>query len=45
MLKEINKLQFSLHYASETDSEKNTSIILTTNIHTADGETQHYSRN
>ncbi|WP_240297206.1 hypothetical protein [Proteus mirabilis] len=40
MSKEISELQFSLHYASETDSEKNTSIILTANIHTADGETQ-----
>ncbi|HEK0674152.1 TPA: hypothetical protein ACKRSW_000030 [Proteus mirabilis] len=40
MSKEINELQFSLHYASETDSEMNTSIILTVNIHTADGETQ-----
>ncbi len=40
MPKEINELQFSLHYASETDSEKNTSVILTANIHTADGETQ-----
>ncbi|MEX3025229.1 MULTISPECIES: hypothetical protein [Proteus] len=40
MSKEINELQFSLHYASETDSEMNTSAILTANIHTADGETQ-----
>lgn len=40
MSKEISELQFSLHYASETDSEMNTSIILTANIHTADGETQ-----
>ncbi|HIE4042798.1 TPA: hypothetical protein ACXNIP_000331 [Proteus mirabilis] len=40
MPKEINELQFSLHYASETDSEKNTSVILTANIHTTDGETQ-----
>ncbi|WP_337135906.1 hypothetical protein [Proteus terrae] len=40
MSKEISELQFSLHYASETDSEKNTSAILTANIHTADGETQ-----
>lgn len=40
MSKEISELQFSLHYASETDSEKNTSVILTANIHTADGETQ-----
>ncbi len=40
MSKEINELQFSLHYASETDSEMNISTILTANIHTADGETQ-----
>ena len=40
MSKEISELQFSLHYASETDSEKNTSAILTANIHTTDGETQ-----
>lgn len=40
MSKEISELQFSLHYASETDSEKNISIILTANIHTTDGETQ-----
>ncbi|MCT6515863.1 hypothetical protein GY03_00975 [Proteus vulgaris] len=45
MSKEISELQFSLHYASETGSEMNTSAILTANIHTADGETQHYSRN
>ncbi len=32
MSKEISELQFSLHYASETDSEKNTSIILTVSI-------------
>ncbi|MBS5819250.1 MAG: hypothetical protein KID01_15720, partial [Proteus mirabilis] len=40
MSKEINELQFSLHYASETDSEMNISTILTANIHTADGDTQ-----
>ncbi|QIG06478.1 hypothetical protein [Proteus sp. ZN5] len=40
MSKEISKLQFSFHYASETDSEKNTFIILTANIHTTDGENQ-----
>ncbi|HFT7323109.1 hypothetical protein [Proteus mirabilis] len=40
MSKEISELQFRLHYASETDSEKNTSAILTANIHTVDGETQ-----
>ena len=40
MPKEINELQFSLHYASETDSEMNISTILTANIHTIDGDTQ-----
>lgn len=40
MSKEISELQFSLHYASETDSEMNTSAILTANIHTVDGEAQ-----
>ncbi|EMH9027922.1 hypothetical protein RSM28_004071 [Proteus mirabilis] len=40
MSKEINELQFSLHYASETDSEMNISTILTANIHTIDGDTQ-----
>ncbi|EPT2858251.1 hypothetical protein LUA10_13265 [Proteus mirabilis] len=40
MSKEISELQFSLHYASETDSEMNISTILTANIHTIDGDTQ-----